>query len=315
MPRRSARCRAAAVAGTPTRPSRRAAADGTARSTNRRGRRRAAAGDDAVEVLGHDAAARAGAVDRRRSMSRSLASRLASGDAMILPPGAEAVPAAAAPVAGRAACAAAPASGAGDAEPDPADAGAALTVGEEPADQLAAGERLADLAESVQSSRSGGLHVGLGLVGLDAQDGGTRGHGLTVVGEPLGDRALLHREPELGHDELSRHGGPFVRGVPSGPSASSSTVVDASKRRSRAPIARVMSTSRSRGPGSFDRGGDDGVGRHGGGPLAVVREDAAAREFDRRRRRRAARPTPPRAWRTCRGRAARARAVPPGRAG
>ena len=107
-------------------------------------------------------------------------------------------------------------------------------------------------ADDVQATGRGGLDVGLGLVGLDPQHGRAVLDGVTVGDEPFGDGALLHRESELRHEELSRHGCPFV-----GDASSSRT----SKRRSSARELECALDVDDVRAGTFDRHRDGGVGR------------------------------------------------------
>ena len=100
----------------------------------------------------------------RRSMLRSPASRLVSGDAMTRPVWATAATAAA--VAAGAAADGGAAAGAGAAAPGAAD-GSLFALVEEPADAFAAGEGLADLADAVEPTGPCRFDVGLRLVRLD----------------------------------------------------------------------------------------------------------------------------------------------------
>ena len=169
----------------------------------------------------------------RRSMLRSMASRLVSGDATTRPVWTTggALGAAGVVDVGAAAAAATGAAAIGSCR-----SRCLLTVGEKPADAVAAGKRLAHLTDAVETAGRRSLDVGLGLVGLDTQDRLAGRDRCPVVGEPLGDRALLHRQAELRHQEFSRHGRPFV---------GETRRTDVSGRRRRVPPRRRSSGGRT----------------------------------------------------------------------
>ncbi len=83
--------------------------------------------------------------------------------------------------------------------------GWSLTCGEQPGDAGPAREHVARLAELVQRPGSGRADLGLGLVGFDQEDRLVGLDRRAVGDEPLDDHRLLHREPQLGHRDLSRH--------------------------------------------------------------------------------------------------------------
>ncbi len=81
-----------------------------------------------------------------------------------------------------------------------------FTLLEEPADQNAAVVGLTDLADVVQETGLGDLHLGLDLVGFDEEHRGTGCHLGAVGHQPFENGAGFHREAELGHLEFSGHG-------------------------------------------------------------------------------------------------------------
>ncbi len=235
-PRRSARLRAAAVAGIDVPVAIAAGRTGWALTGGA-----GSGGAPAAGRLSRSAATMRppGPVPRtvRRSMLRSSASRLVSGDATTRPVWATAG-------GGRSRCcgrwgSVSDSRCAGAAAARSRRRGGVLALVEEPTDAFATGEGLTDLADSVETTGRRCLDVGLRLVGLDPQErraGGDRG---AVVGEPLGDGAFLHRQAEFRHQEFSRHGRPFVGGTRRRAASAEATTSAASTSIIRGPDASI----------------------------------------------------------------------------
>ncbi len=83
--------------------------------------------------------------------------------------------------------------------------GRGLARGEQPADECARGQRGSGRYERVEQSLGLGLDVGVHLVGGKPHDHIAGSHRATGRCDPFGDRAFLHRQPELGQQHLDGH--------------------------------------------------------------------------------------------------------------